>query len=278
MPVNKRRRVGEHPAITRALSNTKGTALYVHMLRKHTVKSARCMVRAMGETKWYAMKKNSLVSIIVLDILVRRLQRFFKTKGGDVKAREKLFQDSKNEVCPITLTPILELPIRDRYWNSNYCFDRKSLSEFLRGSCDFVHPVTRIEFTIHDVMEIDESLGDLFENREQIRSSLVSRMENIQCVENELEDIFIQMIDVACLAQTRREFNVVMTYSEVQFEECFNDLLRMDRGRCIIALKSLPDLLQRNTPSLFGISRRRERELKELVNEFLFRADPHHMI
>jgi len=235
---------------------------------------SRCIVRDMGETKWYAMKKQPLVSIIVLDILVRRLQRFFKTKGGNIKSRERLFQNLKNEICPITLTPILDLPIRDRYWNSNYWFDRKSLSEFLRNSCDFVHPVTRIEFTLQDVMDIDESLKDLFENRERIRSSLVSQMENIQCVENELEDIFIQMIDMAYLAQTGREFNVVMTYSEVQFEECFNDLLRMDRGRCIMALKSLPGLLERNTSSMYGISRRREDELKQLVNEFLFRVNP----
>jgi len=266
--------VGEHPTITKALSNTKSTSLYVHMNTKHTVKSSRCIVRDMGETKWYAMKKQPLVSIIVLDILVRRLQRFFKTKGGNIKSRERLFQNLKNEICPITLTPILDLPIRDRYWNSNYWFDRKSLSEFLRNSCDFVHPVTRIEFTLQDVMDIDESLKDLFENRERIRSSLVSQMENIQCVENELEDIFIQMIDMAYLAQTGREFNVVMTYSEVQFEECFNDLLRMDRGRCIMALKSLPGLLERNTSSMYGISRRREDELKQLVNEFLFRVNP----
>lgn len=273
MPDSKRRRTGEHPIVSRALVNTRDTPLYRRRFYLHTVKSARLGARIIGATKWYTMKKNALISIIVLDDLVRRIQRFFRTRGGSVRDRAAMIDGLKGEMCPITLGPISDLSIQNRYWHSNTWFDREGLVQFLRISCDFIHPVTRVAFTREDVNRIDSSLMVLYDSRLSLRSAMVSQMETIQCVENELEDIFKEMIDMACVTPTRNEFNVIMSYSENKFEECFKDLVRMDKERCILALKSLPDLIEGDAYTRVYISRKRGNELRELVREFIYRVN-----
>ena len=274
MPPRKRRRTDDKksfldvPFLANARFRAKDTSLYTHRSRQHTVKTARSAAKTIGERKWYSMKKNDLVISIVIDEMARKIQRLFKTRGQNIHARESMHRGLRGETCPITLSPISELPIHNRYLHSNCWFDRESLAVYLRTSCDFVHPVTRVKFTLEDIKSIDTTLVLLFENRESLRSCIVSRIETIQCIENELEDIFSEMIEMASSTPTRNEFNVSMSYSEVQFEQCFRDLVTIDRGRCILALKSLPDLLRGAY-----ISRKRTKALRELVKEFIFRAN-----
>jgi hypothetical protein len=273
MPVGKRRRVGEHPVVSAALSRCRETSLFVQQFQRQTVKTARLQVRGTGNKGWYSMKKTNLVCTVVLDIFVKRIQRFVRTRGGNVRKRRAILSGFEGDACSITLTPIADLPVRNRYCSSNHWFDRESLVRYLKTSCDFVHPVTREPFTLEDVQRIDTGLVPIFENRRALRSGLVNRMENIQCVENELEDIFKEMIDVACSTSSRREFNLTMSYSEVQFEECFKDLVHLDRGRCMMALKSLPALIRRDEYTTAYLSRKRDKELKELVREFIYRLE-----
>ena len=253
--------------ISRAMTNAKLTLLYSTEFSTHTVKSARPIARRIGTKNWYSMKKPSLVSLIVLEEMARRIQRFVRTKGQNVRDR-----GLEKEFCPITMAPMSSISRRDRFFHSNSWFDRNKLVEFIRMSCDFVHPVTRVEFTREDIKRLDRSLLFLYDKKEETRSSIVSQIETIQCLENELEEIFREMIDMACVTPTRNEFNIIMTYSEFKFEECFKDLARIDRGRCIVVLKSLPGLMDRDRYARALIPKTRAKELKEFINEFMYRA------
>ncbi len=272
MAAGKRRRSGEHPTVARMLASVKGTSTFASQLRRHTVSRARARVRELGERRWYSMKKAGLVAFLVLDALARRIQRFARTRGGNVRRRREMFRGLEEERCAITLASLSDIPVRHRYRNGRSWFDRRSLSRYLRTSCDFVHPVTRVGLTRNEVVDIDAALGPFFENRHAFRTQMVSRMETLQCVENELEDVFREMIEMACVAPTRREFHVTMSYCEVQFEQCFQDLLRLDAGRCVVALKSLPDLIEGDPVLATQLPTRRRRELRELVGEFVCRA------
>lgn len=270
MPSRKRKRTVEDTGL---LSRTKNTTLFQQYFDNTTVKFNRLIVREMGEPKWYSMKKKELVSVIVLDMHVCTIQRFVRSCISNSREREYMFEKLKGEKCPITLEPINDIPVRNRYVHTGYWFDREKLADFLHTSCDFVHPVTRIELVHQDILEIDPSLIEIYNNRTVIRASMVSRIETVQCIENELEDIYREMIDMAYYTPSRNEFNVNLTYSEVQFEECYKDLLSIDKDRCIIVLKSLPDLLEADTYTGMYISRKRGKELKALVNEFISRAN-----
>lgn len=259
-----------------AFINSRYTKLFQYLHKRHTVQTSRVIVRDLHETKWYRMNKCELISVIAMDTFIRRIQRFYKTRGKSVRDRCELFGGLRGITCPITLIEIEDIPIRDRFLHANQWYDRKSLSDFLRISCDFVSPVTRVEFTLVDVLNIDESLLELYNKRESIRKGIVDRLELIQGVENELEDIFKEMIEMACVTPTRGEFNVIMTYSEIQFEQSYKDLMKLDKDRCIMALTSLPDLLEDNSfnrYSYIDISRKRKKELKELVREFIYKAN-----
>lgn len=254
------------------LSRTRSTDLYRQYFENTTVKSTRVTVKEMGVVKWYSMKKGQLVSIVVLDIYARRIQRFFRTRGSNIRQRVAMFSGLEQEKCPITLELIKDIPMSNRYTHSNHWFDRENLAEFLRVSCDFVHPVTRVAFTENDIIDIDPSMLTLFNDRLAVRSAMVSRIEMVQCIENELEDIFKEMIDMAYYTQSRREFDANLMFSEVQFEECFKDLLGIDRDRCIVVLKSLPDLIDVDSYKGMYLSRKRGKELRTLVKDFIWRT------
>lgn len=254
------------------LSRTRSTDLYRQYFENTTVKSTRAIVKEMGVVKWYSMKKGQLVSIVVLDIYARRIQRFFRTRGSNIRERVDMFSGLEKEKCPITLELIKDIPISNRYTHSNHWFDRENLAAFLRVSCDFVHPVTRVAFTENDIIDIDPSMLTLFNDRLAVRSAMVSRIEMVQCIENELEDIFKEMIDMAYYTQSRREFDANLMFSEIQFEECFKDLLGIDRDRCIVVLKSLPDLINVDSYKGMYLSRKRGKELRTLVKDFIWRT------
>ncbi len=269
MGTRKRKRGTDEPVL---LSRARTTGLYLQHFDTSTVKSTRAIVRDMGVDKWYSMKKGQLVSYVVLDIYARRIQRFFRTRGCSVKERIDVFRGLEKETCPITLELIRDIPLQNRYTHSNHWFDKRSLASFLRVSCDFVHPVTRVEFTMNDIIDIDPSMLDLFKNRSEVRAEMVSRIEMVQCIENELEDIFKEMIDLAYYTQSRREFDANLMFSEVQFEECFKDLLRIDRDRCVVVLRSLPDLIDGDSYRGVYLSRKRGEDLRTLVKDFIWRT------
>lgn len=269
--MNPRKRKRENDE-TVLLSRARNTGFYRQYFENTTVKSTRTIVRGMGVEKWYSMKKGQLVSIVVIDIYARRIQRFFRTRGSNVKERLEMFNGLEKETCPITLELITDIPLHNRYTHSNHWFDKKSLAEFLRVSYDFVHPVTRVPFTIKDIVDIDPSMLDMFNNRLAVRAAMVSRIEMVQCIENELEDIYKDMIDMAYFTQSRREFDANLMFSEVQFEECFKDLFSIDKDRCIVVLKSLPDLINGDSYDGVYLSRKRGKELRTLVKEFIWRT------
>lgn len=269
MSIRKRKRSSEEPFISKAIVNVRETGEYRHQFNVRKVQPSKKIVREMGTERWYSMKKRDLISLITLDILVKRIQRLFKTKGGNIKRRNLLTNGLDEYVCPITLEKINDIPIKDRYLHSNYWFDRKSLSGFMRSTCDFIHPVTRKEFTEYDIINIDPNLILIYKHRDSIRSSIVSQITNVQCIENELESIFKEMIETACLSITRNDFNVDLSFSEAHFRESFNDLKRLDRGRCILVLKSLPDLINGDDYVARHIPKRRRIILNQIVKEYI---------
>lgn len=258
--------------VTKAVVRCKHTNEYVEASHALTFVSARNINRMIGTTKWYRMNKDTLIANIVLHQFVKIIQRFFRdtvTMSDRVNgSMKKIQQDCShmNKVCPISLTPMSEIPPRYRFKHTNTWFNRDILREHMSVTSDFVNPVTRVEFQEEDVLKIDPSLIEQFKNRKELRSSIAEDMAMVQSVENELEEIFQNMVEAAEEIPLRMEFRIVFEHLSEDFQECHGDLIDLDYDRSNLAIKSLYDVIRGDPNNPVRMSRKRENILKHFLD------------
>jgi hypothetical protein len=226
------------------------------------VKSARKIARILGYTRWFSAKRSPLLSSVVIGISANIIQKFMKS----------WFENSKY-ICPISLTPMTQIPLKYRYFHTNTWFDKRKLSEFIDITCDFNHPSTRLEFTEEDVVQIDPSLVKLFRSRVSIRSEMKMDMETIQSLENEMEQIFSEIINVAYQIQNFNEFKIVFGHWHGKLNECFWDLVQIDIDRCRLAVKSLNDLIPHGPYDYVHMSYNRKRFMEATIRGYIVHID-----
>lgn len=219
---------------------------------------SRRICRELGYSMWSSSKRSVLLSVIVIDISTRIIQRTMKS----------WIQNHKN-ICPISFTPMSQIHPSNRYFHTNTWFDKIQLSEFIESTCDFVHPVTRVEFTEQDVKQIDPELLTLFNSRLSIRGSMRIDMENIQSIENEMEDFFSEIVETAYTTEDFKEFKIVAKHWNDQLAECFWDLLHIDTDRCRLAIKSLYDRIPTGPYSYVYMSYNRKRIMQMMIQEYI---------
>lgn len=200
-----------------------------------TVSSAKAFNRKMGNTKWYRSNKDALVATLVLDGFVLKIQRFYRDSAASA---------IHNRACPISLVPILSIPVKSRFRHLNTWFDKNILAQHMHQTNDFVNPVTRVEFDEDDIIKIDPNLVESFKNRVLLRACLAEDMELVQSVENELEEVFKYMVEAAQEIPSRIEFRIVFDNLTEDFQQCHTDLVRLDSDRSNLTLKSLGGFLE----------------------------------
>lgn len=259
--------------IGRATARCKLTAAYADAYSTMTISSARQANRTIGTAKWYRLNKDALVAILIANQRAQIIQNFFRETvmakcshgGGSGDHRSKNASNQNKRVCPISLVPMSEIDHRHRFVHGNTWFYRDCLAEHMLKTSDFVNPVTRVEFCEEDVLELDPQLIRQFKNRKQIRASLAEKMEIVQSVENEMEEVFHSMVEAAEEIPSRREFTIVFNDLSEDFQECHDDLADLDRDRSVLALKSLADVISGDPIRPTIMSRKRERILRDFL-------------
>lgn len=242
----------------------KQTREYVRAYNAMTLASAKQANRNIGTRKWYCSNKDTLVAILVLHQFAAKLQKFFR----DIVMENDLGGDkwcSKTNICPISLTPMSEIPYGHRYRHLNTWFDRTFLAKHMSQTSDFSNPVTRVEFREEDILKIDPALMKQYGKRKELRATLTDNMAMVQNVENEMEEVFQTMVEAAEEIPSRREFRIVFDDLVEDFRECHDDLAGLDYDRSVLALKSLRDVIRGdpNRPTI--MSRKRERQIRNFL-------------
>jgi len=226
------------------------------------VKSARKLARGVGYTRWFSAKRYPLLSVVVIRISATIIQKFMKS----------WFENSKY-ICPISFIPMTQIPLKYRYFHTNTWFDKRQLSEFIDVTCDFTHPLTRVEFTEEDVVQINPSLVTLFNSRVSIRSAIKMDMETIQSLENEMEQIFSEIIKTAYTTENFSEFRLLFGHWHDKLSECFWDLYQLDIDRCTMAIKSLTDFIPAGPYLYVYMSYNRKRLMEAMIRGYMVQID-----
>ena len=253
----------------------KQTRAYADAYDSMTLAWARRMNRRLETPKWYLFNKDDLVATLVVHQFAEKIQRFFRdivVATGNIESNNNTSTDKKNVIrnknenmCPISLVPMAEVSPRCRYQHMNTWFDRDVLALHIFKTCDFINPVTRVEFCEKDVLDIDPGLLSQYRNRKETRESIADKMAMIQSVENEMEEVFQTMVEAAEEVPSRREFSLVFSNLAEDFQECYNDFARLDRDRLNLVLKSLGDAIGGDPFRPIIMSRKRERILRSFL-------------
>lgn len=135
---------------------------------------------------------------------------------------------------------------------------------------DFVNPVTRVEFREEDILRIDPGLLEQFKNRKELRSAIAHDMAMVQSVENELEEVFQNMVEAAEVIPSRMEFRIVFDNLSPDFHQCLDDLVEIDIDRANLAIKSLRDLIAGDPNNPVRMSRKREVILRHFLDSQVY--------
>lgn len=263
---------GESKTVRDAVTRCKRSREYAETLGALTLVEARKINRRIGTAKWYRLNKDALVALLVLHRFVLKIQRFFRmtleVDGATPHDHsEKEEEDhANNKVCPISLVAMSEIPRRRRFVHTNTWFDKEVLAQHMSKTSDFVNPVTRVDFREEDVRKIDPGLLEQFKNRKELRSSIAQDMAIIQSMENELEEVFQDMVEAAEEIPSRIEFRIVFDNLAEDFYECHDDLVELDVSRSNLAIKSLRDLISGDPNNPVRMSRKRETILRHFLD------------
>lgn len=253
-PNPKRRKLvstGECCVVQGAVVRCKRTKAFADAYRVTTLVAAREMNRKLGTPKWYCLGKSNLVAHLVVNRSAETIQRFLR--------RRRRRRRQADGVCPISLVPVSQIPLKRRFRHLNTCFDTKFLALHMVTTSDFANPVTRVEFREEDVRRIDPGLIEHFRNRKRMRASLKEDMAIAASVENEMEDVFHDMVDAAREIPSKMEFRMVFDDLAQDFQQCHADLVEIDRDRSSLALKSLGDFI-RGDPGRRAVHMSKKRE------------------
>ncbi|CAM9138536.1 unnamed protein product [Ectocarpus sp. 8 AP-2014] len=226
-----------------------------------TLDSAKQANRRIGTANWYRLNKDALVATIVLNHFAEEIQRFFK----HVVASPDKDDETNTAMCPISLKPMAEIPRGHRFRHGNIWFNKEILAQYMYKTSDFTNPVTRVELHEEDVLKIDPGLINQFKHRREFVACMAEDMAVVQSVENELEEVFQEMVEAAREIRTRMEFRIVFDALAEDFQECHGDLIELDRDRSVLTMKSLGDLVDGDPMRRVHMSKKRERILRDFL-------------
>ena len=255
----KLRRTKVSGPFTDATTRCKLTHVYSSAYGAMTLASSKQANRRIGTTKWYRLNKDALVAIVVLNHFAAKIQRFFKHVVGN--------GDDSATLCPISLVPISDIPYRSRFRHCNIWFNKEVLAQHMYKTSDFINPVTRVELHEEDLLDIDPGLITRFRHRKEIRACMAEEMAMVQSFENELEEVFQDMVEAAQLIPSRMEFRSVFDSLAEDFDECYTDLVELDHDRSVLVLRALADTIDGDPTRPVHMSKKRERILRLFLKE-----------
>ena len=265
--MTKRKKTSSSKPPQYLINNCKKTCLYEHMYSTQTIKSCKTIGKSFKLVGISNLKKHELCTTLVANTYIRIIQKWFRL------VFYKLPSDYKETIyCPISMKPLHEVTFNNRYFHSGYFFDKKHLSRYIHTSCDFLHPVTRVEFELKDVLEIDRTLKDVFENKSEIQQEIFERRGLIQNTEIELEALFKDMTASSREISSNREMKIVLDYFKQEFDREFENLMILDVDRAKIIMKSFICTTEQNQSSYYVLSTYRKNLIIQLLQTYYIKA------
>lgn len=208
---------------------------YPTLLSDNTVTVLKDKVRSAGTREWYSLRKEGLVSAIIIHdsavtvaMLFKRLLREKRTICFDSQA-------SNGSVCPISFIPVCDMDMNNSFVHDSVVFSREDIVRYVKLSVDFLNPITRNLMHSHDIERLgNEEVCIAYKNRVRLRRIKVESIRQYAFLETELNDILIDLI--------RQYFHRDTDYfylSLTAFHETWARMKQIDKTRTVCLLKSL---------------------------------------
>jgi len=267
MCMTKRRKIS--PKIEPyVLSNVKKTVLYDVMYETHTIKSSILLSKYFQIKGISKFKKADIVATVVTNMFVNRIQKQFH------RSQRKLPCDyNEEDHCLISMEPLYEIPQRNRYTHSNCFFDKEQLALNMYKSSDFLHPITRVEFTIQEVITIDPNLENMFKNRIELQEIQSQNTNLVQNFENEMETLFNSMLAVVSEVSSNRELRITLDYLQDKFSQELENLIILDNDRARIMIKSFVLHTEKIQETSFSITQDRSDLILRILYKYALRTN-----
>lgn len=237
---------------------------YKQVVSANTVGALRLRARSAGTKKWYALRKASLASAIIIHESAIIVTKFFRRNLK--KKRLGLVEEhiSNGSKCPISLTPVSELHQGDVFIHGGAVFSREAILAYIKSSVDFLNPITRTPMHLHDI----ERLGcpyalDKYRDRDILRHRKVNSIRQFSFLETELENLFIGVVQQYYCRDTQLFYDTMKA-----FIDTWREMKTTDRNRTICVLKSLVQSAERfrGRPRLWG---------RQLIGKYLADTERH---
>ncbi len=221
-----------------SMSRSRHNSKYNEIMDNNTVDQLRNILRGYGYKKWYCLKKNGLVSLLVVDYCTRKIVSFFKrvmSYKHDVKIKKSICE---NDSCPICMSSIDSFNRNDLFVHDNVVFCRDDIIRFIKSEYNFTNPITRSQIHFHRVKDLrDIGLVDSYLQKDSLRRNAVDSSMHFFYLEN---DIFYELMDLLRATESNRVDIFRETY--IQFDAMIKQMYELDRCRTLCVLKGLFDM------------------------------------
>lgn len=131
---------GESKVVRDAVTKCKRSREYAETVDAVTFIAARKVNRLIGTPKWYRLNKDALVASLILHRCVLTIQKFFRMSlelkkgktlsfnGYSNKKRKVDHDHHADNVCPISLVPMSQIPHSLRFAHTNTWFNKGVLA------------------------------------------------------------------------------------------------------------------------------------------------------
>lgn len=207
-----------------------------------TAAALRQRVRALGYRKWYCLKKNGLVGVIVMDESVRIIVEVFR---GILQRKRRRFITLRvaaggETTCPICMTPLQEFQEGELFVHDGFVFCKQDIVSFISSGYNFSNPITRGHIGLHDLRALgSDSLCDAYGKRETLRKGVVDSYSHFFFMENDVLVTYRQLLSVVSFSGTPMFHEQLFKELFAVFDRQVHQMRQNDAMRTVCVLKSL---------------------------------------
>ena len=235
------------PDVYDALS--RGQYLTRHRLHPHyevymgtTVAWLRLQARQLGYRKWYCLKKRALVDMLVMDESARVVAKLFRKRMAQKRIRviRVRVAEGRDNVCPICLTPIEDIPTTDLFVHDDIVFCKEDIVGYISSEFNFTNPITRSDIAKHAIARLGcDSLTEAYGRRRTLRKRAVDSAAHFFFLENDIVRCFKDLLEEVDLSNT--EYFREGTFREfyMRFDMKVQQMFDIDSSRTVCVLKDL---------------------------------------
>lgn len=211
-----------------------------HMgMKVHTL---RPEVRRRGYKKWYCLKKDMLVRVLIMDesvrIIVKALRKVIQRRGEQL-IRRKLAGGRENK-CSICLTPLEDFAVADLFVHDGIVFCKQDIISHMSTGYNFTNPITRKDISRDVVARLGcHNLLESYGRRKTLRRSVVESSTHYFFMENDIVHGYRELLAVVGVSGTQMFHEQIFRQLYRSFEYQLREMSHSDKMRTVCVLKGL---------------------------------------